>query len=425
MHFNILIRNFYFITFFMLIPTKSYAQQIIPFTFYFKEGQYELSSNLTISLRNALDKIKTYKIDILGRCDIHGDNALNDSLSYNRAKAVSDFLIANGYPPEKINLVAGLGKRSLLEPDSPFTDSLNRVVWIMEVPGSSDKTTEKIKSYVIRDSVVILSPPYDPRYVSTYSSPQKGDTIHIETIQKKINDDLYTTRVIYIAGGISGETSNNHITSYSHTDTAIHVFPPFDALYLIHITKPRKGDTLKIDTGFVTKENVLFITRTIYIADDSTRIAHSSTPKEISAKTKASALSKVLFDTLSNSAIGDAIILRGLTFEFGYHVMPVSDLPSLQSLKAAFDQSPDLKMEIQGHLCCGEIGKEGYDKQTSQYDLSFNRAKEVYDYLIKLGVDQIRLKYKGYGMQQPLVAIETDKRDQYRNRRIQFLILDK
>ena len=63
-------------------------------------------------------------------------------------------------------------------------------------------------------------------------------------------------------------------------------------------------------------------------------------------------------------------------------------------------------MEIQGHLCCGEIGKEGYDKQTSQYDLSFNRAKEVYDYLIKLGVDQIRLKYKGYGMQQPLVAIE-------------------
>ena len=39
-----------------------------------------------------LDKIKTYKIDILGRCDIHGDNALNDSLSYNpQSKAVSDF----------------------------------------------------------------------------------------------------------------------------------------------------------------------------------------------------------------------------------------------------------------------------------------------------------------------------------------------
>ena len=56
--------------------------------------------------------------------------------------------------------------------------------------------------------------------------------------------------------------------------------------------------------------------------------------------------------------------------------------------------------------------------------LSNNRAKAVYDYLIKHGVNPNRLQHKGYGPNLPIATNETEA-GRAKNRRTEFYILDK
>lgn len=407
---------------------KGMAQQPnLIIKFYFSSNNHRLSSESMDSLLKFIyNKNNRIPIQIIGRCDLHGDHALNDSLSYLRAKAVRDFMVANGFPSENVNLLAGLGKREPIEPNSPFTDSLNRVVWIT-VPQESlpvRETSKKIKSYYMQDSVIIVSLPYDSKFLVSNPSPHPGDTLMIDTSMNQVEDVLFVKRVLYIAESMA-PSRPKQVTNYMLHESAILVHPPYASQYLTRYKVPHNGDTLLIDTSFNQVNSTLFINRNLYIANDTAHLKYSLTPKEIPENTKAKVLTQALLDTLEHSSPGDAIIMRGLDFEFGYHVMPTSDLPALQAIDTALKKWPYLKLEIQGHLCCGEKGKESYDKQTSQYDLSNNRAKEVYDYLITQRVDKTRISYKGYGMEYPLADPEGDKKDQYRNRRIQFLILDK
>lgn len=406
----------------------SYSQNSeLNISLYFSKNKIALTETSQISLSRFVANCKSVKgIMILGRCDRFGDNALNDNLSFNRAITVRDYLISNGFPSENISLVAGLGKRSPIEPNSTFTDSLNRVVSIT-VPQNSlpiKSTSKEVKSVSSSDSIVFIIPPYDLKYLAVIQSPAKGDTLLIDTNLNQIDDILFIKRTLYIAEGLM-PSRPKQLTSYIIHDSTIMVHPPYASQYLTLYRVPHNGDTLLIDTSFNQVNSTLFINRNLYIANDTAHLNYSLTPKEIPEKTKAKVLIKALLDTMEDSSPGDAFIIRGLDFEFGYHVMPTSDLPALQAIDTALKKWPYLKLEIQGHLCCGEKGKESYDKQTSQYDLSNNRAKEVYDYLITQRVDKTRISYKGYGMEYPLADPEGDKKDQYRNRRIQFLILDK
>ncbi len=210
-------------------------------------------------------------------------------------------------------------------------------------------------------------------------------------------------------------------------DSLIMLLPPYPSAYLAGNKKPLKGDTLHIDTTMKQVNTTLFITRTIYIADDTTQTVFSLTsPKEIPEKTKAQEIARAFWTVFKkNSSVGQAIIIRRLNFEFGYHVMPTTDLPALEAVSAALKTQPALKLEIRGHVCCGDLGKDVFDKQTEQYDLSINRAKEVYDFLVDKGVDKTRISYADFGMKQPMSYPEKGKNDQYRNRRIEFVIVAK
>ena len=75
-----------------------------------------------------------------------------------------------------------------------------------------------------------------------------------------------------------------------------------------------------------------------------------------------------------------------------------------------------MKIEISGHT--DNVGAD----QANQ-TLSTNRAKSVYDYMIKLGVDSKRLVYKGYGKSQP-VDVNTTEAGKARNRRTEVKIIE-
>ena len=391
---------------------------------YFSEGKFVLSPAAKNLLKNFAAQYKNQPhINIAGRGDRHGSDALNDSLSLKRALTVKNFLIANDFPRANIHAIIGYGRRNPVESGVPYVDSDNRVVWLTVYAGEVS-TASGNKVYVYRDSLVLVPPPYPAHFLSLHPSIKPGDTLVIETRSRQIGDTLRTTRVIYLAGR-EGSPSKPEIQAVSIRDSLIKLLPPYPPAYLVANKNPLKGDTLHIDTTMKQVNTTLYISRKIYIADDTTQTVLLTSPKEIPEKTKAREIARAFLDTLQNSAVGQAIIIRKLSFEFGYHVMPTTDLPALEAVSAALKSQPALKLEIRGHVCCGNLGQDVFDKQTGQYDLSKNRAKEVYDFLVDKGVNKTQITHEGYGMKQPLSYPEKSKNDQYRNRRIEFVIVAK
>lgn len=70
-------------------------------------------------------------------------------------------------------------------------------------------------------------------------------------------------------------------------------------------------------------------------------------------------------------------------------------------------KNPHLTAHIRGHVCCG-----------NKVSLSRRRARTVYRYLIKNGIERDRLSYAGYGNQKPLVFPERTAVDRGANRRV-------
>ncbi len=114
--------------------------------------------------------------------------------------------------------------------------------------------------------------------------------------------------------------------------------------------------------------------------------------------------------------------LVGVNFQPGLRYF----LPGVETILDAFAESlkkmPNIKIELQGHICCHGKQGDGVDIETGMENLSVMRAKEVHDYLIAKGVDKKRLVYKGLGNNFPKVWPEMSNADQVANRRVEAVI---
>jgi outer membrane protein OmpA-like peptidoglycan-associated protein len=114
--------------------------------------------------------------------------------------------------------------------------------------------------------------------------------------------------------------------------------------------------------------------------------------------------------------------LVGVNFQPGRHVfLPESSEP-LRLLLETLKGNGDLKIELQGHICCQPFPGDGQDNDTGLSNLSEARAKAVYDYLIQNGIEPARLKYKGMGNYFPKVQPEMTEADRIANRRVEAVV---
>jgi len=131
-------------------------------------------------------------------------------------------------------------------------------------------------------------------------------------------------------------------------------------------------------------------------------------------------------EQLTKIEVGESVILRNISFEWGKTEPTPDSFPEIMNLFKALDNYPDLIVEIQGHVCCGkESYTTGEKKSHHNYTLSNNRAHNIEKRLISLGIDSTRLSHKGLGFSQPKIFPEVTKEDAHINRRIEVVLVNK
>lgn len=74
-----------------------------------------------------------------------------------------------------------------------------------------------------------------------------------------------------------------------------------------------------------------------------------------------------------------------------------------------------MEISINGHT--DNQGSDSYNQKLSE-----QRAKSVYEYLLKKGINNNKIKYKGYGETVPLTNNDTEE-NRKKNRRVEIEII--
>jgi outer membrane protein OmpA-like peptidoglycan-associated protein len=108
-------------------------------------------------------------------------------------------------------------------------------------------------------------------------------------------------------------------------------------------------------------------------------------------------------------------VLKNVFFETGSAQLNPNSLHELNLLSQWLAENTAIFIQINGHT--DHIGAEEMNVQ-----LSTQRAKTVYEYLINSGISRERLRYKGYGSSKPVADNATEK-GRKENRRTEFILL--
>jgi len=114
--------------------------------------------------------------------------------------------------------------------------------------------------------------------------------------------------------------------------------------------------------------------------------------------------------------VGKKIVLNNIFFELGKAILTKDSFEELDKLVSIMNENPGMKIEISGHT-------DNTGSAVINARLSTERAKAVVNYLIENGIDSSRMKYIGYGSEQP-VADNSTPEGRAKNRRVEFKILE-
>ncbi len=151
-------------------------------------------------------------------------------------------------------------------------------------------------------------------------------------------------------------------------------------------------------------------------------IAFANTRKKDSIALANSKKSNPDIKQLTTLKEGQTLLLRNVYFPPGSHVIKSESYGTMEKLVKILQDNPKIKISIEGHVCCIHDVPDALDIDTNELLLSVNRAKAIYQYLIKNGIDEERLQYVGFGRQHPIVQFETNEEDADRNRRVEVRI---
>lgn len=119
---------------------------------------------------------------------------------------------------------------------------------------------------------------------------------------------------------------------------------------------------------------------------------------------------------ITKIAVGQTLRINELNFEADSSRITPGNFEVLQEVYSFLAGHKNVRVEIGGHT--NTIPPHEYcDK------LSSDRARNVAEYLVNLGIEPERIQYKGYGKRQPITQSETAQ-SRIRNQRVEIKILE-
>ena len=118
------------------------------------------------------------------------------------------------------------------------------------------------------------------------------------------------------------------------------------------------------------------------------------------------------FDPMGSDS-GNIVGLKSVNFETDRSRLSEEAKSILEAIKSWMEEKPNVHMQIEGH--CDSRGSNEYNLALGQ-----RRAKAVYNYLIKLGLNGERINTTSYGEEKPLASGDSES-DYATNRRANFL----
>lgn len=127
-------------------------------------------------------------------------------------------------------------------------------------------------------------------------------------------------------------------------------------------------------------------------------------------------LDRVFMKKIGEAKAGEKLKIENLNFVINTFAVVNESRGKMYELLLVLQKKPMLKIEIQGHLCC---------MPSDRTDLSTQRAKAIYNFLVHNDIQKERLSYKGFGSSVPIYPLpEKDEKERAANRRVEILIVD-
>ena len=128
-------------------------------------------------------------------------------------------------------------------------------------------------------------------------------------------------------------------------------------------------------------------------------------------------LDRAFMKKVGEAKVGEKLKIENLNFIINTFAVVNESRGKMYELLLVLQKNPDLKIEIHGHLCCMPVDRT---------DLSTQRAKAIYNFLVHNEIQKERLSYKGFGSSQPIYPLpEKDEKERAANRRVEILIVNK
>lgn len=122
------------------------------------------------------------------------------------------------------------------------------------------------------------------------------------------------------------------------------------------------------------------------------------------------------YNTLTGAVITATSFDPGpIFFEYNQATIRPESQAALEAVASIMKERPRLKIEVRGHT--DAVGGDEYNQK-----LSDERAAAVRTALLRLGIEESRVRARGFGLSQPLATNETEE-GRARNRRTEFVVL--
>jgi len=117
-----------------------------------------------------------------------------------------------------------------------------------------------------------------------------------------------------------------------------------------------------------------------------------------------------------NLKVGDKVVLDNILFKTGYSDVLPESMETLEKIAVLLNERSNVYFTIQGHVCCTKRTMDAVDRKTKKRNLSEARARYIYYYLSRKGVNKKRMRYEGMRRKFPLGG------DPKYDRRVEILV---